>query len=318
VAEQNLNKEQLSPAPYISSKFNTRKMMGITLISLLLPVIGAIVRYGYNALGLIIVTVASAIVAGMICRKLRGQPLIFDVGTIITGLLLALVLPPGLPLWIAAIGSFFAICIVKEAFGGAGQNIFNPTLGAQAFLLASFAGPMGTWIEPAGFGGELINSINPLAGEISAEIGNFELYQSLLFGSSAGYLGGSALLVLLGGLILVLVRAIDFKVPVAYLVTVIITSLIFGADPIFHLLAGGVMFTAFYFACDPVTTPMYWKGRIVFAVGAGILTVLIRQYGNAIDGTVYAILIMNAVVPLIDRYIKPIPFGTKKAKSSAT
>ena len=317
MAEQVSQKSRLSPAPHMRGMFDTGKMMKITLVSLLIPAIGGIMRYGYNALGVIAVTVITAIIAGMICQKLRGQAIKFDAGTVITGLLLALVLPPALPLWMAAIGAIFAVCIVKEAFGGTGQNIFNPALGAQAFLLASFSSPMSHWIEPTGFGGDLISGINPLVGEIGAEITKGELYQSLLFGNTAGFIGSGAIFVIVGGLLLLLIGTIDIRTPLSYLGAVALTSLAFGADPIFHLLAGGVMLTAFYFACDPVTTPLYWKGRLIFAIGAGVFTVLFRQLGSAADGFTYAILIMNAVTPLIDRYVKPIPMGMKKAKRNA-
>jgi len=296
------------------TRLTTGMIMLITLITLLLPAAGGIIRYGNNAVAIIVVTTASAMVAGMICQKLRGQALSFEASTMITGLLLALVLPPTLPLWMAAIGAIFAICIIKEAFGGLGQNIFNPAVGAQAFLLASFAGPMSRWIEPSGFSGELITGINPLVGEIGAEISRIELYQNLLFGNAPGFIGGGTIFVIIGGLVLLVFRAVDIKTTLSYLAAVALTSLAFGADPIFNLLAGGVMLAAFYFACDPVTTPLYWKGRLIFAIGAGVLTVLIRQPGNAPDGVAYAILIMNAVTPLIDRYVKPVPMGMRKVK----
>lgn len=307
-------KSRLSPAPRMRVKFTAGKMMMITAVSLMIPAGGGIVRYGTSALGVIAVTVGTALIAGALCQKLRGQDIRFDGATLVTGLLLALVLPPSLPLWMAAIGALFAICIVKEAFGGTGQNIFNPAVGAQAFLLASFAGPMSHWIEPTGFGGEIITGINPLTVDIGAQLSHTELYQSLLVGNSASFIGGGALFVIIAGLLLLLIGIADIRITLSYLAAVALTSLAFGADPVFNLLAGGVMFAAFYFAVDPVTTPMYWKGKLIFAAGAGILTVLIRQLGSAPDGVAYAILIMNAVTPLIDRYIKPIPMGMKKAK----
>ena len=314
MAEQTSQKSRLSSPPHLRTGFNTNKIMLVTLVSLLIPAIGGMTRYGTKAVGIIATTVITAVIAGALCQKLRGKPLKFEISTVISGLLLALVLPPGLPLWMAAIGSIFAICIVKEAFGGTGQNIFNPVLGAQAFLLASFATPMSQFIKPTGFGGKIVAMANPLAVELGVNVNKGELYQNLLFGNSAGFVGGSALLVIIGGILLLLIGTIDFRTPLVFLATVAITSLAFGADPVFHLLAGGVMFAAFYFACDPVTTPLYWKGRLVFAVGAGVLTVLIRQLGSPIDGIPYAILIMNGVTPLIDRYIKPIPMGMKKVK----
>lgn len=307
-------KNRLSPAPRMRVRFSSGKMMMITAVSLMIPAAGGIIRYGSSALGVIAVTVVTALLAGVLCQKLRGQAIRFDGATLVTGLLLGLVLPPAIPLWMAAIGAIFAICIVKEAFGGTGQNIFNPAVGAQAFLLASFARPMSHWIEPTGFGGKIITGINPLTGDIGTQLSQTDLYQSLLIGNSAGYIGGGALFVIIGGLLLLLIGVIDIRMPLGYLAAVALTSLAFGADPVFNLLAGGVMIAAFYFACDPVTTPLYWKGKLIFAAGAGILTVLIRQLGTAPDGVAYAILIMNAVTPLIDRYIRPIPMGMKKAK----
>jgi len=309
------DKSRLTTGPHLWGGFSTNRIMLITLATLLIPAAGGVYQYGEQALWVIVVCIVACYAADILCRKLRGQPLRPDMGTPITALLLALSLPPGLPLWIAALGSFFGICIVKEAFGGLGQNIFNPALGARAFLLASFAAPMTRWIEPGGFGADAITTASPLAGGTAAEPGGLELYQALLFGDAPGVIASGALFLMVGGLILVILRIVDFRAPVAYIVSVALIALAFGEDPAFHVLAGGVIFGAFFFITDPVTTPVHWPGRVIFAVGAGVLTMLIRLLGAAPDGVTYAILIMNALTPLIDRYIKPGPMGAKEVKS---
>jgi len=310
-------KNRLSPAPHIRSGFSTNKIMLITLATLLLPAGAGIFNYGFRALALLGVSLASGLVADNLCARIRGKPWRLEPSSLISSLLLALILPPTLPLWMAGLGVFFAIAIVKEAFGGLGQNIFNPALGARAFLLASFALPMSRWIEPSGFSGDAVTSATPLASGFTSNLPVNELLQGLFTGSVPGFIGSGALFVLIGGLILLLTGVIDYKAPLGYLGAVAITSLLFGENPLFHLLAGGAIFAAFYFVTDPVTTPLYWPGKIVFAVGAGILTILIRQLGNAPDGVAYAVLIMNALTPLIDRYIKPRPMGFKRINRDA-
>lgn len=311
-----LERSRLSPAPHIRSGFSTRKIMLITLATLLLPAGAGVFNYGFRALAILGVSLASGLVADNLCARLRGKPWRLETSSLVSSLLLALVLPPTLPLWMAGLGVFFAVAIVKEAFGGLGQNIFNPALGARAFLLASFALPMSQWIKPSGFSADAVTSATPLASGLTSDLPAGELLWSLFTGSAPGVIGSGALFVLIGGLVLLLVGVIDFKAPLAYMAAVAVTSLVFGENPLFHLLAGGVVFAAFYFVTDPVTTPLHWPGRVVFAVSAGVLTILIRQLGNAPDGVAYAVLIMNALTPLIDRYIKPRPMGLKRVKSS--
>lgn len=310
-------KSRLSPAPHIRSGFSTNKMMLITLATLLLPAAAGVFNYGFRALAILGVCLASGLAADNICARLRGKSWRLEPSTLISSLLLALILPPALPLWMAGLGVFFAIAIVKEAFGGLGQNIFNPALGARAFLLASFALPMSQWIEPSGFSADAVTSATPLVSGFTSSLPASELLWGLFTGSVPGFIGSGALFIIIGGLVLLLTGVIDFKAPLGYMGAVVVTSLLFGENPLFHLLAGGVVFAAFYFVTDPVTTPLYWPGKVVFAIGAGILTILIRQLGNAPDGVAYAVLIMNAVTPLIDRYIKPRPMGVTRVNRNA-
>lgn len=307
---------QLSPAPHLWGAMSTSAMMVITFMTLLIPAAAGVFNYGSQALMVIVACLAGCILTDLACRKLRGQPLRPDGSTLVTGMLLALVLPPMLPLWMVFTGAVFAIAIVKEAFGGLGQNIFNPAMGARAFLLASFAAPMSRWIEPLGFGTDAVTSATPLDSAFVTELTKVELYQALLMGDVPGVIGGGALFVIIGGILLLATGIIDFKTPLAYLGAVALAALAFGQDPVFHLLAGGSMFAAFYFVTDPVTTPVYWPGKLLFAAGAGVLTVLIRELGNAPDGIAYAVLLMNCVTPLIDRYIKPEAMGVVRNKDN--
>jgi len=312
-----IEKSRLSPAPHMRAGFSTNTMMLITLATLLLPAGAGIFNYGLRAMAILGVCLASGVVADNLCARLRGKPWRLEISSLVSSLLLALILPPALPIWMAGLGVFFAVAIVKEAFGGLGQNIFNPALGARAFLLASFALPMSQWIEPSGFSADAVTSATPLVSGFVSNLPLNELLWGLFTGSVPGFIGSGALFVIIGGLILLLTGVIDYKAPLAYLGAVAITSLLFGENPLFHLLAGGVVFAAFYFITDPVTTPLYWPGKVVFAIGAGVLTMLIRQLGNAPDGVAYAVLIMNAVTPLIDRYIKPRPMGLNRANRNA-
>jgi len=312
-----IEKSRLSPAPHMRAGFSTNTMMLITLATLLLPAGAGIFNYGLRAMAILGVCLASGVVADNLCARLRGKPWRLEISSLVSSLLLALILPPALPIWMAGLGVFFAVAIVKEAFGGLGQNIFNPALGARAFLLASFALPMSQWIEPSGFSADAVTSATPLVSGFVSNLPLNELLWGLFTGSVPGFIGSGALFVIIGGLILLLTGVIDYKAPLVYLGAVAVTSLLFGENPLFHLLAGGVVFAAFYFITDPVTTPVYWPGKVVFAIGAGVLTMLIRQLGNAPDGVAYAVLIMNAVTPLIDRYIKPRPMGLKRANRNA-
>jgi len=307
----------VSPGPHLRHGLPVNIMMYITLFALIFPTAAGIYFFGYYALSVIAVSVFTALVTEYLVKRLRGRPFVMDGSAIVIGLLLALIMPPTIALWMVAVGAVVAIAIVKEAFGGLGHYIFNPVLGGMAFMMACFPSEMTTWVAPMGFGTEVVTSANPLSEAFIWQADKLSLYKALFLGNTSGALGEtSALFILMGGILLIVLRIIDWRIPVAYIGTVAIFSLALGQDPIFYILAGSLMLGAFFLATDPVTSPLTRKGRVIFAIGAGILLVLIRHFGNMPEGVAYSILIMNAFTPLIDRYVKLKPYGVKKAVKS--
>jgi electron transport complex protein RnfD len=287
--------------------------MHIVVLALLIPTAASVYYFGYNAILVIAVSVTTAVLTEYICRKLRKKAFAMDGSAVITGLLLALTLPPTIPLWMVALGSFFAVTIAKEAFGGLGHNIFNPALAGRAFLQLSFPEAMTTWVAPMGFSFDAVTSASPLSDAFSWKTDELSLYRELFLGNTSGSLGETmTLLILLGGILLIVLKIIDWRTPLAYIGTVALLGFALGQDAIFHILSGGLMLGAFFMATDYVTTPITQMGRIIFGIGAGILTILIRLYGGMPEGVCFSILIMNALTPLIDRYVTAKPYGFKK------
>lgn len=299
----------VSPGPHLRYGLSVSKIMSITVLALMLPTAASIYFFGYYALSVIAVSVGTAIVTEYLVKKLIGRAFNMDGSAVVIGLLLALTLPPTIPLWMVAIGAIIAIAIVKEAFGGLGHYVFNPALGGMAFMYACFPTEMTTWVEPMGFSSNVVTTVSPLSEAFAENTDKI----SLFLGNTSGSLGEtSALFILLGGIILIAIRIIDWRIPVAYIGTVALFSFALGQDAVFYILAGGLMLGAFFLATDPVTTPLTRGGRIIFGIGAGILLVLIRRFGSMPEGVAYSILLMNAVTPLIDRFIRLKPYGVKK------
>jgi len=225
----------------------------------------------------------------------------------VTGLLLGLILPPSVPLWMPVIGAFFAISIAKWAFGGFGYTIFNPALVGRAFLVAAWPVLMTSWIMPDG-----VTGATPL-GILKNEGVKAVSHSELFIGNIGGCIGEtSAVALLIGALFLLITKTIDWRIPLAYLGSLFVLTFIFGKDPIFHILAGGVILGAFFMATDYGTIPLTKKGRIIFGLGCGILTVIIRLYSGLPEGVTYAILLMNGLTPLIERFTRIKPFGWAK------
>lgn len=309
----------ISPGPHIWNGITVNRLMYLVALTLLLPAGASVYYFGYQAIWLIVACVLSAVATEYGVKKLRKKPFIMDGSAVITGLLFALTLPPSLPVWMAVIGSVFAIAIVKEAFGGLGHNIFNPALGARAFMALCFPVEMTSWTSPAGFAPDAITTATPLGDRFIWDASNTDLYREVLFGNIGGSLGETAaLFIIIGGLILILTKVIDWRIPFFYLGTVAVFILAIGGDVTLNLLTGGLMLGAFFMATDYVTSPITTKGRVIFAIGAGVVTVLIREYGGMNEGVCFSILFMNALSPLIDRLVKTRPYGlVKKAKSNA-
>ena len=314
------NKIITTASPHIFKDISVNKIMWIVVIALLPAVISSIFFFGLNSLWIIIASISSALLTEAIIQKLLKKEItISDGSAFITGLLLALVLPPTVPLWIPVLGSAFAIAIAKHAFGGLGFNIFNPALVGRAFIIASWPVLASKYITPDGVTSATPLTILKLQGQ-EALIQTFgtasALYQKLFVGNIAGAIGEtSALALLFGAAFLFYKKIIDWRIPSLYIGTVFILSLIFGRDPIVALLAGGLLIGAFFMATDPVTSPTTKNGRLIFGFGCGFLTVIIRIFSGLPEGVMYSILLMNALTPLIDRYTIPKPFGTQKSEN---
>ena len=320
----------LSSSPHAHARSSVTRIM-LDVILALLPAAGVGVWFfGMPAVWTILTCVATCVTTEAVCRLLmKRDSTIGDLSAVLTGLLLALNLPAGLPLWMAVVGSVFAIFIAKQVFGGLGMNPFNPALAARAFMLISFTGPMTTWLKPFWWRTpEAMTTATPLAAmkpmfaEATASATPHAAAKAmeaipgvwdLLIGNMPGCIGEvSALALALGCLYLLFRRVITWHIPVAFLATVAIYSLVAGGAPVHaQLLTGGVMIGACFMATDYVTSPTTGKGKLIFGIGCGLLCMLIRQFGSYPEGCSFAILIMNAICPLINRWTQPKPFGAK-------
>ena len=301
----------VSPAPHVKKDNSIERVMFLVILALMFPTAGAIYFFGLYVLLMLITSIVTCVLTEFIAKMLRKREFVLDGSAIITAILLVLILPPRAPLWVVVIGGVFAIAIVKEAFGGLGHNIFNPALAGRAFLAISLPIIMTSWISPTkSLTSDGVTSATPLGESFVRESTKTDLYKDLFFGNVAGSAGEtSVLLILIGAAILLAFGIIKWEIPTFYIGTVFLLALALGKDPIFHLLAGGLVFGAFFMATDYVTRPLTQSGQIIFAVGAGILTVLIRLYGNMPEGVCFSILLMNCFTPLIDRYTKTKPYG---------
>jgi len=321
----------LSSSPHAHAKSSVSRIMLDVIIALLPTTAAGIWFFGMPAVWTIATCVATCVATEAVCRiAMKRENTIGDFSAVLTGLLLALNLPAGLPLWMAVIGSVFAIFVAKQVFGGLGMNPFNPALAARAFMLISFTGPMTTWLRPllpgrfccCGCGYEATTMATPLATNFFTQASthatphaavNTPGLLDMFIGNMPGCIGEvSAAALLLGALYLLFRRVITWHIPVAFMATVVVYSLIAGGQPPYmHLLTGGIMIGACFMATDYVTSPTTAKGKLIFGFGCGLICMLIRQFGGYPEGCSFAILIMNAVCPLINRWTGPKPFGAK-------
>jgi electron transport complex protein RnfD len=316
----------VSPAPHVSDLLTTEKAMRQVGLALAPATLFSIWAFGWRALLLIVLSTGTAVLTEYLIQKLRKKPItIADGSAALTGLLLALTVTPVLPGWMIVIGAVVAIALAKHIFGGLGHNPFNPALIGRAFLLASWPVAMTTWTWPQhalGWAGAKVDTVAGATALNLDKIGTLNQlhlkipYSQLFLGNIAGSLGEtSALLLLLGGLYLLWAKVIDWRIPVSFIGTVAVLSLVFQKDPLFQILAGGVFLGAFFMATDWVTSPVTPKGRIYFGIGCGTLTMLIRTFGGYPEGVCYSILLMNAVTPLLDRMTVPKRFGEVKQRA---
>lgn len=300
----------VSASPHVRSNDSVTKTMRDVIIALLPATIFGIYNFGIPALTTIIITIVSCIAAEAAYQKITKQDVtVGDLSAVLTGLLLALNLPHTVPWWIPVMGSVVAIIIVKQLFGGLGQNFMNPALGARAFLVISFAGIMTKW-ELDG-----LTTATPL-GILKEGGGELPSLMSTLTGTIGGCIGETSVIALLiGGIYLIARKVISWRIPVIYIVTVAVMVGLFGGQGFdlellgYHVFTGGLILGAFYMATDYASSPVTPKGQVIMGIGCGVLTALIRLFGGFPEGVSFAIIIMNLFVPLIDKYTIPRAFG---------
>ncbi|MEJ2200085.1 MAG: RnfABCDGE type electron transport complex subunit D [Desulfuromonadaceae bacterium] len=327
------NQLYLSSSPHIHSGETTEKVMRLVIYALLPAAILSVYFFGLQALGvLLICTLGCMAFEAIGCKALKQPSTLADGSAALTGILLALNLPPSIPWWIALLGAGIAILIGKQLYGGLGYNPFNPALVARVVLLISFPVQMTTWTAPApiGSGVDAVSSATPL-GEIKTAVmltGKLPEFASgslnnFFVGNMAGCIGEvSALALLLGGIFLIYKKVISWHIPVSFVGSVLLIGGIFWLvdpskypNPVLHLITGGLILGAFFMATDMVTSPITYKGMVIFGCGCGLLTVLIRLFGAYPEGVSFAILLMNACTPLIDRYTSPKIYGQVEQKA---
>lgn len=308
---------KVTSSPHIRDVDTVTRLMGDVILALLPATALAVYLYGLRALLLIGVTVLAAVATEAVCQRLRNRPVtINDLSAVVTGLLLALNLPAGAPLWMGVIGAIFAIFIVKQVFGGLGENFMNPALAARVFLAVSYPKLMGQYLDPAT---DALSAATPLALLKEGQLSDMPSMLDSFLGTVSGSIGEtSAAALLLGGLYLLFRKVITWEIPVLFIATVFAgTFLLYGFDvqvALLAILSGGIFLGGFFMATDYATSPIHFRGRVIFAIGAGILTVLIRRFGAYPEGVMFAILLMNAFTPAIEKLTAPRVFGTGGAK----
>lgn len=308
-----MNKLISSISPHFSGSITTTKIMLDVIIALIPAAIASVIIFGFQSLLVIGVCVAVCLFSEWgfekICKK---ENTICDLSAVVTGMLLAFNLPVSIPLWQAAFGSVVAIVVVKQLFGGIGQNFANPAITARIIMMTAFSGTMTSWVFP-----DAASSATPLALITKGQTGALPSYLNMFLGLRGGCLGETCTLALLsGGIYLLVKRVISWHTPVAFIGTVALMSFICGKDVLYQIMAGGLMLGAFFMATDYSSTPATKPGKIIFGIGCGLITVLIRFWGNFPEGVSFSILIMNILTPYIEKLTraKPLTGGIKNEK----
>ena len=314
----------LASSPHIVSPVNSRVLMRNVLVALTPVSAFSVVIFGLPALLNIIVSIVAAVAGESLFRlAIRQDVRIKDCSAVITGLLLALVIPPSMPVWMTALGSVFSVVVAKEFFGGLGANVFNPALIGRAFLMMSFPSAMTTWHPPHEnlFPLALTDATSgasPLAkllGDVSEKY--LDTVKEMFFGFHEGSAGEtSVVLILAGCLFLLATKTIDWRAPFSMIATAFVAAIALGYDPLLAILSGGLLFGAVFMTTDYVTAPVTPWGKIIFGIGAGLITMLIRKFGTYPEGVCYSILIMNCAVPFLNR-ILPRKYGFVPKKKGA-
>lgn len=350
MTKENGKKLTISASPHIQNKESTVSIMYIVILFLLPSCLFGFISFGLHSILVVTASITTCVVTEVLCQWMMKRNItIYDGSAILTGLLLGMNMPPMVPLYIPILSSVFAIALVKQAFGGLGQNWANPAIAGRVFAFVAWSKEMTSWTPP--FSSDSLTSATPLSALKSALLdgtattgdGAMKLleqlpndilktqidYVRLFFGFKGGCIGEvSVFLLLLAGLFLLYRKIITVDIPLSYLGTTALLAWVFDGvrfgtglftgDPLFHLLTGGLVLGAFFMATDLVTTPLTTQGRILFGIGCGIITILIRLYGSFPEGVSLAILFMNMLTPAIDRYIKVKPLGLIKKERETT
>ncbi len=299
----------VSSSPHVRSKVSTHNIMYDVAIAMVPALIWGVMQFGIRALIVVAATVASCVLSEYVYEKIMKKPItIGDGSALVTGMILGLNMPPSIPVWIPCLGGVFAIIVVKQLYGGLGQNWMNPALAARCFFLVSFAGKITQFTDPAT---DAIASATPLA---VMKAGGSVQWMDLMIGKIPGTIGEvSAIALLIGAAYLLFKKVISIRIPGTYILTFAIFAFVFGRQDINYVLAqvfgGGLIFGAFFMATDYVTSPITPKGQIVFGICLGLLTGLFRLFGGSAEGVSYAIIFCNMLVPLIEKYTLPTAFG---------
>ncbi len=320
------NMLKVSAAPHLHSKTTVQGIMRDVIIALMPAAIFGIFAFGVRAIITIAVCIISCVLSEFLfCKAVKKPVTVGDLSAVVTGLLLALNLPPRIPVYMAVIGSVFAIVIAKQLFGGIGKNFVNPALAGRCFMLIAWTGAMTSFVEPfMGGGADAVSAATPLAVMSDPTKGTLLTMQQAFMGFKSGTIGEISGLCLLAGFIYLLARkVVKARIPVVYILSFAVLTFLFGENntglpmyeyTVLQVLTGGLLLGAFFMATDYTTTPVTAKGQVIFALGCGILTFLIRRFGGYPEGVSFSILLMNVASPLIEKYTAPKPFGYVKPK----
>ena len=316
----------VSSSPHIHTERTISSIMLDVIIALIPATLMGVYYFGFRALMVVLTAVAASVLCEYAYQKIMKKHVsVNDLSAVVTGLLLALNLPVTIPLWMVVIGSAFAIIIVKQLYGGLGRNFMNPALAARCFMVIAWGAAMSTFVDPfAGYGADAISQATPLGVLKGISEGNIPSLKDAFFGVKPGTIGEtSGVMLILGGLYMMYKRVISWRIPTIYILSFAVLTYLFGTNPtdgtqlgftLLSICTGGLFLGAIFMATDYATTPTTKIGQTIFAIGCGVLTFVIRKFGSYPEGTSFAILLMNIVTPLIDRYIRPKKFGfVKKA-----
>ncbi len=314
----------VSSSPHIHKADSVQSVMLDVIIALIPALMMGVYYFGYRAALVVLTAIAASVGSEYFYRFFMKKPqTVGDLSAVVTGLLLGLNLPPTTPIWMTVIGAVFAILIVKQLYGGLGKNFMNPALAARCFMVIAWAGAMTTYTEPfLGYGADAVSSATPLAVLKGTSEGQLPGLLDAFLGIKAGSIGEtSGAMLILGGLYLLVRRVISWRIPVVYIASFAVLTYLFGNNitdksmlyyTALSVCSGGLLLGSIFMATDYVTTPTTKLGQIIFALGCGILTFVIRKFGGYPEGVSFSVLLMNIVTPLIDRYIRPKSFGVRK------